>query len=219
MDMKSILHRYSLHITKHHWDAEDVTQEAWLKLNEAKRKNPEREITKAYLYRIVKHAWIDMGRKNRLQAVPLHPLYEEVGADASLSSRELLELLAERLPPKMAVILLLMDVFDFTAKETAAYVGMKEAAVQVSLGRARRRMQELAPYAVRDQAVPAAQPIPVHFEALVEAFRRQDPALIHRAFMGLTREGIQLAGLQALGGRLHFTFRDPDGNLFQAVSN
>jgi RNA polymerase sigma-70 factor (ECF subfamily) len=44
-----------------------------------------------------------------------------------LLTRELLELLAERLPPRMAVILLLMDVFDFTAKETAEWIGSREA--------------------------------------------------------------------------------------------
>jgi RNA polymerase sigma-70 factor (ECF subfamily) len=57
---------------------------------------------------------------------------------------ELLELLAERLPPRMVVIILLMDVFDFTAKETAELISSKETTVQVTLGRARTRLRRMA---------------------------------------------------------------------------
>lgn len=35
-------------------------------------------------------------------------------------------MLAQRLSPKAMVILLLMDVFDFTAKETAALMALKD---------------------------------------------------------------------------------------------
>jgi hypothetical protein len=37
-----------------------------------------------------------------------------------------------------------MDVFDFTAKETAEFLSNAESAVQVAIGRARARLKKLA---------------------------------------------------------------------------
>ncbi|WEK54448.1 MAG: RNA polymerase sigma factor [Candidatus Cohnella colombiensis] len=218
MDWKPILHQYSMHLTRNHWDAEDLTQDAWLKLNEAIRNSPERSITKAFLYRIVKNSWIDLQRKARMTTVPYAQSHEASSLDPLLSSRELLEQLAERLPPKMAVILLLMDVFDFTAKETAGFIGMKEAAAQVYIGRARRKLRELAQNPVLEKTLPNRSGQPVNFDALVDAFQRRDPDQIYKAYIGLNREGIRLTKLQASGSSLHFTFRDFDGNLFHIVS-
>lgn len=218
MDWKPLLFQYSRHLAGNHWDTEDLTQEAWLKLSEALRKQPERPVTKAFLYRIVKNTWIDAQRKKRIRTVPLAPSHEACEPDSRLASRELLEQLAERLPPKMAVILLLMDVFDFTAKETSEYVGMKEAAIQVTLGRARRKLKELAIDAQPVKRLPEPLQHAVRFDALVEGFHRRDPDAIYRAFIGLNQEGTRLAKLMTAAGKLHFTFRDPDGNVFHAVS-
>lgn len=216
MDWKTILFQYSTRIAGNRWDEEDLTQDAWLKLNDALRKDPNRPLTKAFLYRIVKNTWIDMQRKKHIETVPFTQNYGGSSLEDSLVSRELLELLAERLPPKMAVILLLMDVFDFTAKETADLIGMKDSAVQVSLGRARRKLRSIAH--LLDKPVPATSEPPVHFDALVEAFRRHDPYQIYEAYIGVSREGIQLTQLLMVDGRLHFTFKDPDGSLFHVVS-
>ncbi|AEI43535.1 RNA polymerase, sigma-24 subunit, ECF subfamily [Paenibacillus mucilaginosus KNP414] len=143
-DWTPILLPYCLRITGSRWDAEDLAQDTAMKLMEAVRRQPQRPVTKAFVYRIAKNAWIDEQRKHKIQGVPWEETKEEAAADPSLTTRELLEQLAERLPPRLGVILLLMDVFDFTAKETAGYLQMKEAAVQVSLGRARVRLRQLA---------------------------------------------------------------------------
>ncbi len=226
MDWKPILFRYSNRIAGNPWDAEDLTQDAWLKLSEALRKKPDRPVTKAFLYRIVKNAWIDRRRKRTIRTVPLIPSDEAGSSDHSLSTRELLETLAERLPPRLAVILLLIDVFDFTAKETAARIGMKDGAVQVALGRARRRLRSMAADSASDRPIRPDRPVrpvpgsrqgPVHFDALVDAFRERDPEKMIKAYLGLSREGIRLSRLLQVGGRLHFTFKDSDGNLFQIV--
>jgi RNA polymerase sigma factor (sigma-70 family) len=221
MDWKPILYQYSMRITGNRWDAEDLTQDAWLKLVEAIRNNPERLITRAFLYRVAKNAWIDVQRKQKIRTVPFDRKYEEAAPDPLLSSRELLEQLAERLPPKMAVILLLMDVFDFTAKETAEFVHMKETTIQVTLGRARLRLKQLSqdPSSDKSPIVPSRDTtFPIDFDALVDAFRRRDPDAIYRAYIGLTNVEVHLTQLQTVGAVLHFTFRDPDGNLFRIVS-
>jgi RNA polymerase sigma factor, sigma-70 family len=219
MDWKTIVDKYSLHIAGNRRDAEDLAQEAWVRLMRAMQQNKERAVTKAYLYRIVKHAWID-GLRGQKVSVPIED-YNAAAPDDSLFSRELLEQLAERLPPKMAVIVLLMDVFAFTAKETAGYVGMKEGAVQVTLGRARLKLKQLAqqpPGPVKNSARDTAMG-PADMNALTDAFRRADAEGICRAYFGLAKEGIRLAGLKTDGRRLHFTFKDPDGNMFLVVSS
>ncbi|CAM4498350.1 RNA polymerase sigma-70 factor (ECF subfamily) [Paenibacillus endophyticus] len=220
-DWKEILTTYSLRITGNRWDAEDLTQDVIVKVIEAVRKNPERPITKAYLYRIAKNAWIDSQRAHKIRTVPFEQNHEAATPDFLLSSRELLEQLAERLSPLMCVILLLMDVFNFTAKETAVFVKMREAAVQVSLGRARLKLKKLSQESTaikKKKVVQKRKGTVVDLDVLVDAFQRCDPKAIYHAFIGLAQEGMHLSQLKALNGKLHFTFRDPDDNLFNVIS-
>jgi RNA polymerase sigma factor (sigma-70 family) len=224
MDWKPILFQFSLRITGHRWDAEDLAQDAYLKLMSAIRKDPLRPISRAYLYRIVLNTWKDRLKKRQTQTVSIHKAKESAYSDSHMHARELLELLAERLPPRMVVIILLMDVFDFTAKETAELISSKEATVQVTLGRARTRLRQMANrFSLEEQLehkmeVKAKQEW-LDFEALVEAFRRRDPKAISQAYFGLVHSGIRLTRLHmGQGQRLAFTFSDPDGNLFTVSS-
>jgi RNA polymerase sigma factor (sigma-70 family) len=221
MDWKTYILDCSHRITGNHWDAEDLAQDATIKVIEALRSKPDRALSKAFLYRIVKHAWIDRLRARKIASAPLERDSETATSDPLLLSRELLEQLSERLPPKMAVIVLLADVFDFTAKETAALFRMKEGAVQVSLGRARRKLSALArdPEACERLGEPdKSRDTAVDLDALVDAFQRRDPYAILRSYTGLVQAGIRLAGLNTEDGRMHFTFRDPDGNSYRIIS-
>ena len=78
MNWQPIIFRYSTRIAGNPQDAEDLAQEAWLKLGQALSKQPDRPITKAFLYRIVRNTWIDSRRKRRIRTVPLVP-DEEAG--------------------------------------------------------------------------------------------------------------------------------------------
>ncbi|GIP51099.1 RNA polymerase sigma factor [Paenibacillus vini] len=219
MDWKKTLFKYSMRITGNRWDAEDLTQDALLKVTEAVRKNPERPVTKAYLYRIAKHAWIDGQRAQKIRTVPYDRTMEAAAPDFMLSSRELLEQLAERLSPRMGVIVLLMDVFYFTAKETASILRSSEAAVQVAIGRARRRLRKLAADSnITKPLVHSKGEAIADFDALVDAFQRGDPEGMYRAYIGLAHEGVRLDQLKMQNGKLYFTFRDVDGNLFHVIS-
>lgn len=218
MDWKSILYQYSLHISGNQWDAEDLAQDAWLKLHDALQREPKRQVSKAYLYRIVKHIWIDRMRKAYGHTVPLSTNYEMGEVDFTLLSRELLEQLAERLPRKLSVIVLLADVFSFTVKEIAVILHMRDSAVQVSLSRARRRLKEIAQDPSSANHPSPASYHPANFDALVSAFQNQDPHAIYEAYFGLRHEGIQLTNLISSENRLYFTFSDSDGNMFQAIS-
>lgn len=217
------LYRYSLRITGSKWEAEDLAQESMLKLYLAMEKNPAREIGNAYLYRIALNAWRDKKRKqggNRLETLN-DCLADQGGHDSRLDTRELLEILADRLSPRALVILLLMDVFGFTAKETAEMIASAEGAVQVTLGRARARLKKLAGLISHD-GYELGKPSPLRreedgqldFEALVDAFRRKDVKAICRSYRGLVKHRFSLSGLEIAGGRLCFYIADPDDNRF-----
>jgi RNA polymerase sigma-70 factor (ECF subfamily) len=109
-----------------------------------------------------------------------------------------------------------MDVFDFTAKETAHMIASTEGAVQVALSRARMRLRDMADMARGEEPKvrPAgAAPDPVWFEAILNGFRKRNPKAIYEAYLRLHEGGVRLRGLRSMGGRLFFTFQDPDGNL------
>ncbi|QHW31720.1 hypothetical protein GZH47_13315 [Paenibacillus rhizovicinus] len=53
--------------------------------------------------------------------------------------------------------------------------------------------------------------------SFLEAFRRQEPMEIAAAYRLLAKAGIQ-AERMLLQGKLHFTFRDPEGNAFTILA-
>ncbi|MCC2684311.1 MAG: polymerase sigma factor [Paenibacillaceae bacterium] len=224
-NIKIHITKYSAKIAGNRWDAEDLAQEAMVKVIRALESVPDREITNAYLYRIVLNVWRDQHRGKPLDLLPMgdnhhHPS----GIDDQLVTRELLEELAHRLPPRSMVILLLTDVFGFTAKETAQLLASNEGAIQVAAGRARLRMRKLAREAATNQAESMSgsgsvtSTEPVYFDAVVNAFKRKDAKAICDAYFGLQRQGIQIREIAIGQGKLSFLFRDPDGNLFRVIS-
>ncbi len=138
--------------------------------------------------------------------------------DFTLLSRELLEQLAERLPRKLSVIVLLADVFSFTAKEIAVILHMRDSAVQVSLSRARRRLREIAQDTSNACRQSPASHQPANFDDLVSAFQNRDPQAIYEAYFGLRHGRHSFDDSYFVKNQLHFTFSDVDGNLFQVIS-
>lgn len=224
--------RYCRQMTGSGWEAEDLVQETILRLLKVNAERPEQEVTFRYACRTARNLWIDRTRRTaRLAMVPYREetlLSVQGPTDAELNVREHLEELAWRLPPKPFVILLLMDVFDFTARETAAWLGGTEVAVQVALSRARARLQgkkrsahekgsEVSKRAVIAAAGNASE-CAAFFEAVLEAFRHRQPSAIQEAYLSLIGSGARLKGIRALGGKVYFTFQDPDGNVIMVVS-
>ncbi|QGQ99276.1 RNA polymerase sigma factor [Paenibacillus psychroresistens] len=219
--MQQQIYRYSLQITANQWEAEDLTQEVLLKLVRAMEIDPSRIITKAYLYRIASNAWKDKLKKDKghLEIGDASLLHIE-GEDGGLSTRELLEVLAHRLSPRAMVILLLMDVFEFTAKETAKFLLAAEGAIQVSLGRARLRLRKLAQQRsmgleTEGTKIQGDHEEQIDLNSLVDAFRRRDTKAICNAYLGLVKQHIKISKLIWINGKLIFFIEDPDGNKFR----
>lgn len=218
--LQTRLHRYCLHVTRDLCEAEDLLQETMIKVMRAVETEPERPLSNAYLYRIASNAWKDRVKRDKSNLnVSEDVLRDKPGEDGGLSTRELLETLADRLSPRAMVILLLMDVFDFTARETADFLSMSEGTVQVSLGRARTRLKKLhqlqhAGIEPKPQERTREGPAGLDMDALVDAFRRRDPKAICASYLQLTKLRFRISELRRVRGILAFNMEDPDGNVW-----
>ncbi|WP_433941167.1 RNA polymerase sigma factor [Paenibacillus lautus] len=224
-DLSSIqtkLHRYCMRISGDPWEAEDLLQDVMMKVMRAVETDPGKHLSNVYLFRIASNAWKDRLRKDKPgMRVSENVLGDREAVDDSLSTRELLEVLADRLSPRAMVILLLMDVLDFTARETADFLSMSEGTVQVSLGRARarlkklHRLQQTGDEPKPQERAPAGTAAALDMDALVKAFRRRDPQAICTAYLQLTKLRIRISKLSRVGGVLAFYMEDPDGNVWK----
>jgi RNA polymerase sigma-70 factor (ECF subfamily) len=175
------LWQFCLRLTGSPWDAEDLVQETMLRAF-ARLSNFWQPLadTRAYLFRIASNTWIDGLRRGAVALDALDEAREIVdGADPSLAAEvsEALSRLVVLLPPRQRVIVLLADVFDFTAREIGGMIGATEGAVRAALHRARetlRRGRELAAAPTAGNvAAPSAESLQV-LAQFVEAFNRHD---------------------------------------------
>lgn len=125
-------------------EADDLVQETWLKVwTVALKKGKELDINKSYLYQIASHLWIDRYRKKRISTDSL-PVDEVLPGDEHIDSLNLwmaMETMVNRLPVNQRITLLLMDVFRYTAGETAELLNSTEGAVKAVLHRARMKLR------------------------------------------------------------------------------
>lgn len=222
------LRRYCVKISGSAWEADDLVQETVVRLIRTLEQAPERPLSRAYAYRTALNLWRDHCRKQKRAPAPLEIGHAELVAsgDTPLAARELLEQLAERLSPFAFVAVLLADVFDFTARETASMIASTEGAVQVALSRARKKLRTLAsaeggkphvqpPRPGADEAGAGGSLL----EAVLDGFRKRNPKTIYEAYLRLTQGGVQLQTIRSFGGRYYFTFEDPDGNVLMITSD
>lgn len=142
---RASLEWYCRSITDSTWEAEDLAQDTWLKAYSMFKRYPDRnEMSKTYLFRIASNTMIDRSRKSRL---PVQGLAEQDTATGSqpdpIEIRSAMEYLVAYLPPRQRAILLLIDVFQFTASEVAEMIHTTEGAVKSGLHRARTKLREI----------------------------------------------------------------------------
>lgn len=127
------LWRYCRHLTGSAWDAEDLVQDVLLRAF-ARLANLWQPIAnpRAWLFRIASNTWIDGLRRG---SVPVDPLESAADVPATPSSgievADALAHLVVMLPPRQRVVVLLVDIFDFTGPEAAAMLGTTEGAIQI----------------------------------------------------------------------------------------
>jgi RNA polymerase sigma-70 factor (ECF subfamily) len=155
---KNRVYRLALRFFRRPEDAEDVTQEVFLKLYRTAPTYRSEAPLEHFLLKIATNTCLDRLRdtKRRREEV-LSAITPDAGAwldramgGAALEAQQAVaakglaaELLAT-LPPKDRAVLVLMDIEGLTSSEVAAAIGSTRAAVKVRAMRARRALRRLA---------------------------------------------------------------------------
>jgi RNA polymerase sigma-70 factor (ECF subfamily) len=147
-----------------HHDAEDATQETFVRVLRHSSKLEDIEEPKAWLARIAWRVAVDRSRQVGLKReIPLddperpvaEPTSSAAGADQKLQGAQIgahLERLIEALPEKLRNPLLLSAIEEMSPREVAGMLGINEAAVRSRIFRARQILKEkLAAFEASDR--------------------------------------------------------------------
>ena len=145
-------------------EAEDLTQETFLRAWRRRETYAGRASLRAWLYRIATNACLDALEKRPRkpsengEVLWLQPIPDELLAelpsdaeepDAEVVARETIELAymvaIQHLPPRTRAVLILRDALGWRARDTAELLEMSEAAVNSALQRARAGLKEHLP--------------------------------------------------------------------------
>jgi RNA polymerase sigma-70 factor (ECF subfamily) len=131
-------------------EAEDVAQEAYLRVFRGLAGFRGDAQFETWLYRIVSNAAMSHLRKRRRFAELVLDSSEESGEPPSsiqvaeeAVDRDALTKALESLPPSLRVVVILKDVYGLSCREIGDQIGVSEGAVKVRLHRARRRLKEM----------------------------------------------------------------------------
>ena len=149
-----LVYRVAYAVLRSPADAEDATQETFLRVLRYSSKLPDVEEPKTWLARIAWRVAVDRSRRRgRTREVALEepekPLAEAASpnapADETLQAAELgeaMERMIAALPAKLREPLILSAIEEMSPKEIAATLGINEAAVRSRVFRARRILRE-----------------------------------------------------------------------------
>ncbi|MEX2118733.1 MAG: sigma-70 family RNA polymerase sigma factor [Pirellulales bacterium] len=145
------VYRFALRLTNDRHQAEDLTQETFLRAWRQRGRLRDEQSALAWLFRIAANLWRDQARRGRLAVGRAGRLDEDVstnraGPVAEAADREMLQralAAMDSLPPRQREVLYLVAVEKLDVDEVAGIVQTSREAVRASLCIARRRMREL----------------------------------------------------------------------------
>jgi RNA polymerase sigma-70 factor (ECF subfamily) len=158
--------RMAVSFTRHRGEAEELTQEVFLKLWQNLHRYTTDSSFRAWAYRVARNLFVDAYRRSReqRQATWVDPEFLEMlpgGEDPHTRAvrhqrLEMARTALERLPEELAQLIMLRDFADWSYEELANEIGIPVGTVKSRLNRARR---ELAA-AVTLQLTPRARVVP-----------------------------------------------------------
>jgi RNA polymerase sigma-70 factor (ECF subfamily) len=174
--LRPALHRYCCRLTGNVWDGEDLMQDALLRVFGLLGKiDRDLENPKAYFIRTATHLWIDEQRRLARHRDWQSSLADDASGSASAERRLELQqaasILLRRLPPRERAAVLMREVLDLSAKESAALLQTSEGAVKAALHRGRERLLTQPTHA-DDRPVPP----PALVDRFLKALSAQDMA-------------------------------------------
>jgi RNA polymerase sigma-70 factor (ECF subfamily) len=170
------IYRYLLHMVKNPAEAEDLTQETFLRAYRHGDSVRDPLAIRGWLYRIATHACLDRLRQ-RHPVISMHsqPAGEQLRS-AATEAPSALEITERRetsacvqrcldfLPDKYRAVILLHEAYSLTAPEIAKLLGVTVTTVKIRLHRARRNLQQVMKRACAistdHRGVPVCQPDP-----------------------------------------------------------
>lgn len=129
-------------VTRNRHEAEEIAQEAFLKLWERWDRVQDLDDPGGYLYRTAMNVWRSRGRRT---AVAIRKAVRALPADdgiAEVESRDAVVRALAPLTPRQRAALVLTDLLGFTSEEAGAALGIRASTVRVLSARARATLQE-----------------------------------------------------------------------------
>jgi RNA polymerase sigma-70 factor, ECF subfamily len=149
LPLKNKVFRLAFHLLRHQSDAEDATQEIYLKLWTLRSELSNVENIEAYVLRVTRNLCLDKLRiKSRIET--MMQLNEEwtdetLGADKILENKDfvsLVRMVIDSLPETQRTVIYLRDVEGLEMNEIAQITGLNENAIKVNLSRARQKVRD-----------------------------------------------------------------------------
>jgi len=141
-------YRYALSIARDHHDAEDLVQQAWLKLIRAYGKVEGTPV----LFRSIRNLFYDQKRRNKIvQFEPLEFSPEPGKSEANGVAMDMAQLMA-RLRPEESEALYLNVVEGYTASEIASQTGSPRGTILSHIHRARQKLAKALGSEFRDKS-------------------------------------------------------------------
>ena len=139
-------YRYALSVARHHQDAEDLVQQAWMKLVRAYGKVEGTPV----LFRTIRNLFYDQKRRSKI--VQFEPLdsHPESGKTESKGVSLDMELLMSRLRPEESEALYLNVVEGYTASEISSQTGSPRGTILSHIHRARQKLAKALGSEFRD---------------------------------------------------------------------
>ncbi len=149
-----LVYRIAYAVLRRHQDAEDATQETFIRVLRFSSKLAGVEDPKTWLARIAWRVAVDRSKHRRWdreiplddpERIPVDVASSEIPADASMQGAQIsaaLEKLIAALPTKLREPLILSTIEEMSPREVAATLGINEAAVRSRVFRARQILKE-----------------------------------------------------------------------------
>jgi RNA polymerase sigma-70 factor (ECF subfamily) len=142
------VHGFALRLTGRRSEAEDLTQEVFVRAWESRGRFQGPEHLANWLRRVTVNEWINRLRRHDPEPFAVR---EEDGAEiepagpptAAPGTRLDLERAIAGLPPRLRAVLLLFDLYGCSHEEIGDQLGITRGASKVQLHRARRKLQEM----------------------------------------------------------------------------
>ncbi|MCM3140936.1 RNA polymerase sigma factor [Brevibacillus sp. MER 51] len=144
------VYRFLYHFVGNRCDAEDITQEVFIRVLEALPRYDGRVQIKTWIFSIAKHVAIDQYRRKKFRRILSTIWFNDIPATDGLPEVVFLEKERDqqlrnvilKLPQKYRMVIILRSMEACSVKETAEILGVSEAKVKVDYHRALKLIQK-----------------------------------------------------------------------------